>query len=255
MPVDSEISSGLSAVTPAQWAALAEGRFFFGHQSVGRNIVDGMVDLLAEHREIPLMIAESRNFGARPAFYHATVGRNQFPQEKLDEFAAIVDRSLGGERGIAMLKFCPADVRPDSDPQALFDAYRQQTDVLKANHPMLTVVHLTMPLARSESWRGVVKKRLRGQMLERDRNVVRNRYNTLIRETYSGREPVFDIAQLESTLPDGSRLFLMAGTDTVYTMSSLYASDAAHLNEVGRRMVAEQLLIFLARLAGGRAAG
>ena len=80
MSVNAATAPALPDVTPAQWTALAERRLLFGHQSVGRNIVDGMVDLLAEHPEIPVVIAESRNFGRRPAFYHATVGRNGFPQ-------------------------------------------------------------------------------------------------------------------------------------------------------------------------------
>jgi hypothetical protein len=251
MSADAKGRSVWSEVTSTEWKALAEQRIFFGHQSVGRNIVDGMVDLLEAHRELPLMVAESRNFGTRPAFYHATVGRNQFPQEKITQFVEVVDRSIGDGSGIAMLKFCYVDVEPATDARALFARYREQVDALKARHPKLTIVHFTMPLAKSESWKGVWRRRLTRQTLERDRNVVRNQYNRLVREAYGGREPVFDLAEIESTQPDGSRLFFLRGADTVYTMVPWYASDAGHLNVAAQRMVAERLLVFLAKLSRG----
>ena len=108
------------------------------------------------------------------------------------------------------------DVRADTDAQALFDAYQRRTAALAA----------------------------------RDVNAIRNRYSTLMLAAYSGRAPVFDLATLESTRPDGSRSFFTRGADTAYTLAEEYTSDGGHLNEAARRMVAEQLLIFLARLPG-----
>jgi hypothetical protein len=69
-----------------------------------------------------------------------------------------------------------------------------------------------------------------------------------MREAYAGRAPVFDLAVLESTRPDGSRVSYTQGADTVYTLAPEYTNDGGHLNEAAKRMVAEQLLIFLARL-------
>jgi hypothetical protein len=239
----------LAEVSDAQWSALAQRRLFFGHQSVGDNIMQGMAEVLAAHPGMRLTIVESADPGEAPGLYHAKVGRNGYPMEKVDELVRVTDRSFGGPGGVAMVKFCYADVQPNTDAAALFDRYRQRMEDLRARHPGLTIVHFTMPLKESESWRGVLTKRLTGTPLERDRNAVRSRYNELLLARYAGKEPVFDIARMESTRPDGLRLFLMRGADTAYTLVHEYTSDGGHLNESARRMVAEQFLIFLARLS------
>ena len=87
---------------------------------------------------------------------------------------------------------------------------------------------------------------------ERVESRVRERFNELMRTTYADREPVFDLAAVESTRPDGSREVLDVGGSRAYALVSAYASDGSHLNEAGRRRVAEELLVFLARLPESR---
>lgn len=238
----------LADVTPAQWSGLAQRRIFFGHQSVGQNIVEGIADILREHREIGLRVVESEGFAGAAAFYHAKVGRNGYPLEKIDALRQDVERSSPAPGDVAMVKLCYVDAQPATDAQALFDAYRSRMDSLKRERPGLTIVHFTMPLMVNESWLAVLRKKLRGQWIERDRNVVRGRYNRLLLAHYQAREPVFDIARLESMRPDGSRLLFLPGADTAYALAPEYTSDGGHLNETARRMVAEQLLVYLARL-------
>jgi hypothetical protein len=238
----------LDVVSQAQWTALAQRRIYFGHQSVGQNIVDGIADVLRAHPDIALRVVESKDFGSGPGFFHAKVGRNGYPLEKVDELLQVAERASGTDSGVAMVKLCYVDAQPNTDAQLLFDQYRQRMDRLRAMRPALTLVHFTMPLTVTESWTGILRKRLQGQWLERDRNLVRARYNRLLLAHYQGKEPVFDIARLESTRPDGSRLFFVRGADTVFTMVPEYAGDGNHLNEPTRRMVAEQLLVLLARL-------
>ena len=242
----------LSDVDSAAWARLAQRRIFFGHQSVGQNIMDGVADVLASHRGIPLRVVETKAAGAMslPGFYHAKIGRNEFPQEKEAEFAAIVDSAFADAPGVAMLKFCYLDVWADTDPQALFDRYERTAAELRARHAGLTLVHVTLPLTTSESGLRYLAKKLLGRSTTRDVNAVRTRYNALLRAAYEGRAPVFDLAALESTLPDGSRSFTMRGRDTAYTLAAGYTDDGGHLNEAARRRVAEQLLVLLARLPG-----
>lgn len=79
-------------------------------------------------------------------------------------------------------------------------------------------------------------------------NIKRNELNELIRQEYAGKEPLFDIAAIESTLPDGSRAFFSDHGKVYDYLSPDYSSDGGHLNPEGRRRVAEQLLITLARL-------
>jgi hypothetical protein len=196
-------------------------------------------------------VVESKDLDTMRAagFYHANVGRNQFPEEKEVEFASIADSAFSANPGIGMVKFCYVDVRTDTDPQALFEAYQRRMAELAARRPGLTLVHITMPLTTwSVTWKDRVKKLL-GRATEPDLNPIRNRFNRLMREAYAGRAPVFDLATLESTRPDGSRASYTQGPDTVYTLTPEYTDDGGHLNEASRRMVAEQLLVFLARLS------
>src|SRR5438105_8712607 len=74
--------SSLSHVSPAEWNALANRRVFFGHQSVGANIVAGITDILSSHPEIPIRVVESKDLPGSviAGFYHAKIGRNEPPE-------------------------------------------------------------------------------------------------------------------------------------------------------------------------------
>ena len=246
----SEPLPSLKDVTPAQWAALGQRRIFFGHQSVGGNIMDGIADVMASNPEIRLRVVESREVkaGAAPAFTHALVGRNDFPLEKFDDFVSIASNGFGPDGGIAMVKLCYTDAHKQTDPNALFADYQKRIADLKAKNPALTVVHFTMPLTGIENWKGRLMSGLRGYTTQRERNVVRNRYNELMRKAYQGREPFFDVARLESTLPDGRSVFYNAGGERLALLATPYTDDGGHLNASARRRVAEQLLITLARI-------
>jgi hypothetical protein len=71
----------------------------------------------------------------------------------------------------------------------------------------------------------------------------------MLRKEYTGKEPIFDLAALESTNPDGTRLSFTQNGKTAYALVPTYTTDGGHLNEQGRKLVAEQLLIFLASLS------
>jgi hypothetical protein len=247
----------LADVTPAEWATLASRRVFFGHQSVGGNIVQGLQEVLAGHPEIRLTLFESKDLGgnAAPGFYHAWVGANANPDLKVAEFVHIAANGLPVAGSVGMVKLCYVDVQPDSDPVAMFAAYQERIESLRAQNPGLTIVHFTMPLTIVESAWFFLKAKIRHYHTERDRNAIRNRYNELLRRAYAGKEPVFDIAALESRRPDGTISYFRWFSGPVPKLVQEYTTDGGHLNEVGRRMVAEQLLIFLAKLpaAGGSA--
>ncbi|MBW2608023.1 MAG: hypothetical protein JRD05_10355 [Deltaproteobacteria bacterium] len=70
----------------------------------------------------------------------------------------------------------------------------------------------------------------------------------MLRKEYDGKEPVFDIAKIESTFPNGTRCSFTKDGKTYYSMVPEYTYDSGHLNETGRKKVAEQLLILLAQL-------
>ena len=237
-----------SAVTPEQWRALAAKRLYFGHQSVGGNIINGVTSVLADHPEIPLQVFESTSLDSNsaPGLYHARIGQNGDPGSKTSAFESIVGR---GGASVAALKFCYVDVDGRSDPDSLFAAYQRDMSTLRARLPGLVIVHVTMPLTTTgEGRRDLLMAKLRGKATSYDLNLIRNRYNALLRQAYVGREPVFDLARLESTHADGSRSYFTRGADTVYTLAPELTDDGGHLNTSARRAAAEAFLALLATL-------
>jgi len=63
---------------------------------------------------------------------------------------------------------------------------------------------------------------------------------------YKGKESIFDIAKIQSTFPDGTRSIFTKDGKTYYSMVPEYSYDGGHLNELGRKKVAEQLLVLFA---------
>jgi hypothetical protein len=240
----------LRDVSDAQWASLAKRQIFFGHQSVGGNIMAGVADLMAEHPQIKLNVVESRDLrgATTPGFRHALVGRNHFPLEKFDDFLNIASNGFSPAGGVAMVKLCFTDVDGNTDARGLFAEYQRRIADLRTRNPAVTVVHFTMPLTGIENWKGRVMGTLRGRATQRELNVIRQRYNDLVRQTYGGKEPLVDVARLESRLPDGRRQLFRSGDESVEMLVPQYTDDGSHLNAAARRIVAEQFLITLARL-------
>ena len=237
-----------ASVTPAQWQALESKRFYFGHQSVGGNIMDGVAAVLAAHPEIKLRVVQGTHMDSAPGLFHARIGRNGDPGSKTAAFDSIVDQ---GRPAVAMLKFCYVDTDNREDPDSLFAAYQQNMASLRSRHPGLVLVHATMPLTVVGDGRlDRLKKWFKREPTHLQLNTIRNRYNALLRQAYVGKEPVFDLARFESTRPDGSRAFVMNGSDTVFVMASENTADGGHLTAAAGRGAAEEFLAVLATLEG-----
>src|SRR5687767_5700544 len=190
----------LSDVSEAQWNALAARPIFFGHQSVGGNIMQGVADVLATNPHIKLTVVESREAaGKTPAFRHALVGRNDYPLEKFDDFLALASSGFGPAGGVAMLKLCYVDIHTHTNADTLFAQYQRRIAELQARNPSVTVVHFTAPLTSIENWKGRLRAAITNASTSRERNAVRERYNQLMRQAYLGKAPLFDLARLEST--------------------------------------------------------
>jgi len=71
----------------------------------------------------------------------------------------------------------------------------------------------------------------------------------MLRHAYVGREPFFDLAKLESTFPNGSQSTFTKDGNIYAALVPDYTNDGGHLNEKGRRIVAEHLLVYLAQLS------
>src|SRR5450631_767230 len=71
---------------------LSQKTVYFGHQSVGANILEGIRDILKAEPQQLWTIVESREPGTvkAPALVHSWVGRNGLPVSKLDDFSDIL---------------------------------------------------------------------------------------------------------------------------------------------------------------------
>ena len=183
---------------------LGNSRIFFGHQSVGQNIVDGVGEIRVEDEELCLEIVEEKEFNdsRKCVLFHSKIGRNTRPESKIRAFKKIMAHSVGKDVNIALMKFCYVDINRDSDPRMVFDAYSKALAELKEELPGTVFVHVTVPLeSMPRTAEGALKhfvKRIIGRPGVIDDNTVRCRYNDLLREHYSGKEPIFDLAAVES---------------------------------------------------------
>jgi hypothetical protein len=238
------------------WAKLADKKIFFGHQSVGYNIIDGITDIINERDYIKLNVVEARESAAfdQPVFVHSQVGMNTKPFSKIKRFEEIMDSGVGSKVDIAFFKFCYVDIMRDSDPQKIFDSYRVALERLKGRYPETKFLHVTVPI-RSVP-KGIKRnlkqsvKLLIGKPGFFEDNMMRQRYNELLKEAYSKSETIFDLALVESVNTSGFRCNVLKGDEKVCVMAPEYTEDGGHLNSRGRRQAAEQLLIILAEIAG-----
>jgi hypothetical protein len=235
------------AVLRAEFERIAARRIFFGHQSVGANLLDGMRQLAAA-AGVPIRIAETSTASgvARGTLGHAFIAENGNPTLKLQNFALAVGTRQAGV-DIALVKFCYLDFTPNTDASALFARYRAAIERLRAGNPGTTFVHVTAPLTDVQRGPKALLKRLLGRppygVLE---NVRREEYNALLRQAYRGREPIFDLAQVESTGPDGTAVTVEWAGYRAPAMAPQYTEDGGHLNAAGRLRAARELVAVLA---------
>lgn len=225
-------------MTEQKWNELAKKRIFFGHQSVGFNIVGGMERNLMQDSLASFKIVKSKNLAdfTSPAFYHAPIGINVDPRSKIDEFVALMDGGLGDKVDVAGFKFCYADIRVSTNIEELFDFYRNRMDYLSKKYPGVVFMHYTIPLTvKPKGLKGIIK------ILAYDHNINREKFNQLLRKTYN-KDLVFDLAQYESSWPDGR---INTYSNNRMALIDDYSDDGEHLNDKASAYISEQLLVFL----------
>lgn len=230
--------------------SLTHRSIFFGHQSVGDNLLQGMVSVGREHPAWNLRITKAADtpHPRGPVLVHARVGKNGDPDSKMQAFARYLE-SAQAPYDIAFFKFCYVDVTAATDPDRLFSTYEKTMTDLRARFSITRFIHVTVPLSAIETGPKAWFNRVRGHPSTVDHNRQRDRYNQLLRSRYAGREPIFDLARVESTTPDGYAHTWTTRGVTVPALVAEYTSDGAHLNALGQRISAEQLLITLAHAA------
>lgn len=253
---EDSIAANLEDVPESGWKSIKENTILFGHRSVGNNIISGVGDLGRSFEIVDIdveNIDEKRGRRIRNALLHLNIGQNRNPESKLKAFSETMDSGLGKDVDIALMKFCYVDFNMESDYRMVFQQYQNTIQRLQRRYPATTFVHVTVPLVSKE--RGIkpfIKKIIGRPVRDASDNVVREGYNDLVRHSYSGKEPVFDLALIESTRPDGTRTLIEYNGKPVPELNPHYTYDGGHLNETGRQFVASYLVRLLADIAQDR---
>lgn len=235
------------------FSAIQGKRILFGHQSVGGNIIDGLRDLTKGRTEIRFTIVDLQKnpHPSGPYFGEIRVGKNGDPDSKCDAFTRTVDTLLGDSLEIALMKFCYVDFERETDVKGMFSRYTATIDSLRRSAPAVTFVHATVPLTvRTPGWKKFLKRVLGKDESSDLLNRKRQEFNELLRSRYAN-EPLFDLAAVESTYPDGSREEFTQDGAAVYALIGALSDDGSHLNKSGRDAAARELVRVLAQASGG----
>ncbi len=245
--------SSLKNIPQQKWDQLAQQKIYFGHQSVGYNMMDGIEMVLKENQNIKLNIKKGKdlNFFKSPVFAHDNNGSNRDPKAKIDDFCDTIDNGLGEKVNLAGFKFCYVDIEDGSNVKEIFDYYKKRMNEISLKYPNIKIIHFTAPIKSLQSGsKGFIKKLLGKDIGIKD-NIARQQFNELLVNEYKN-QLIFNLAKTESTYPDGKREYSEADGKKIFTMIPAYTNDGGHLSEKGKLIIGGDFLIFLANLSNGR---
>jgi hypothetical protein len=223
---------------------IGESHIYFGHQSVGENIVSGLKQIISERKQSGLIVEELKNNSISDGnyFVHSKIGNNGDPKSKFREFEAIVDTLSVKKLDIAMMKLCFVDFNKNTDLEGIFKTYVSKIDSLQKKYPDLTIIHFTVPLKSQPTWINKIKAIIKNRVIDDPQdNIARNKYNELILSKYP-KEYIFDLAKEESTYPDNKRESIVVNGISSYSLIKEYTDDGGHLNKIGQQIIAEKLI-------------
>ena len=239
---------------------------FFGHNSVGGEIVDGLGSVVQNLR----IISHSRSLiSSNGAAYFNQNGSRQpgllnvstydlyrnygQARQSVELFVEQVrfiingNATIPGQRlDIVFLKFCFYAFYDMTDEQAdlLFDYYATQMDALQSQYPELIVVHFTQTIRPCGNFQNIY-----------DANTRSMHYRSRMLERYGHTGRVFDLALIEATAPNGQVNHCSYRDNAGNPVLGLYQSYApsstsndGHLSTAGRQAVARRLADFLANV-------
>ena len=246
----------INDIPQEKWEKLAQKRIFFGHQSVGFNILNGLNLIMADNPHIKLNIvhtSNAENFG-EALLAHEWIGKNTKPKSKIDAFDNVLRNGVGDKVDIVLMKFCYVDITSSTDVDKVFSDYIKILSGLESSFPGVTFIHVTTPLtsvptgmnALFQTAKNLVKKILGKPFFDYKDNINRNNFNERLLSKYNAKNYVFDLARIEYILPDGRVSSFRKNGRNYYSLAEDYTNDGGHLNEKGSRRAAEQLLVILA---------
>jgi len=258
MPNISGLKNKLQTIPQKKWDILKEKKVYFGHKSVGANIMQGIDIVKSEYPAIDFTILETDKAESfiNPIWGHSKIGTNTKPLTKIDAFRDILDQGLGNKLDIAFMKLCYVDITEGTDIDMVFNYYTQTIKNLQKKYPRIKFIHFTVPLTSSKQVdvkdrvkdiiKGIIGKRTIMDINLAD-NIARDKYNGLLKKNYHGKE-LFDLAAYESMYPDGKKETCQKDGKLYQCLISDYTYDGGHLNGFGKEIIASNLLLFLSEL-------
>jgi len=223
---------------------IQDKKIFFGHQSVGQNIISGLEDLCVKLSDCKLNVMTIDDYTEQHEsfFLHARIGRNANPYEKCDDFSTYLRTYELKNFDIALMKFCYVDINLETDILALFNYYNRKIEILQEKYPNLIFIHVTVPLVEENNfWKKTLLKLSGKADNVALQNINREKFNNILRQKYK-HLAIYDLARIESTFSDGKRNEYSYNGEVYYSMINEYTSDGGHLNDLGEELSAIGLI-------------
>ena len=238
-----------SRLGASRWWVIAERTVYFGHQAIGSDVVAG-VEGVAQEFALPLRVIKTREPATvtGPAFVHFLAGQSRDFASKNAAVLRLLESPTRARRPVVLLQYCYGDVSSHADTATMFEAYRDTVDTIQFEHPDVTIVHSTIPLMTVESAFMSGAKQFLGRSTRREGAIARHRYNELVRAEFTDSEPIFDLAKLEATRPDGTLAGFAAEGRMIETLAPDNTDDGSHLNARCQRAAGEALLDVLSNV-------
>lgn len=216
---------------------------FFGHQSVGSDILEGIKD---DFPDLPIIDIEGNPRGEpSTGLFHARIGKNGDALSKLDSFCEYV---LSPRHGydLAVMKLCYADINRNSDINETLSQYMSMTKRLQIEIPMTKLIHTTVPLRVIRlGARSFLRKWTGRRVNAIDDNSARHLFNQSLRQHFVPPHRIFDLARIESTTPTGNPCNIKYFGGSVPSLFPAYSTDGGHLNALGKSIFAREFVSML----------
>jgi hypothetical protein len=127
--------SAINDVQISKWQEVYQKKIYFGHRSVGNNIVDGIKDLIKANSHVKLNIVEPTDtFNSKVGFFmHSLIEQNASPQSIANDSEQLLNEKGGGYFDIVLLRFTPFyDKKEMLD---IFADYKKTLSQLKKKYP------------------------------------------------------------------------------------------------------------------------
>ena len=221
---------------PQEWLDKARRKgVYFGHQSVGSNMLDGLDELSnTSPKRYKIEIVENPApewFDKHGGIGHNPIGENGNPASKVRDFIEqMTGKGYGRHAGTGMMKFCFVDITAATNVTGVFNTYRQGLEGLEHSCPKTVLVWWTVPVVKDGN------------------NKKRESYNALVRDYCRAHNKVlFDIADIESYSPGGQRRLAYS----LPVLDSSYTEDGSHPDShAGKLRLARAYWWLAARLSG-----